>query len=97
MSQHSGRPPREDRGTVAETTLTIRLTRSEKAGLEKIVKMRQTEVRRSYGPGASLTMAGYIRSMIARELDSLEDGPIKLRVADCLHQIRTTGARDFRF
>jgi hypothetical protein len=69
MSQLSGRPPREDRTTVAETTLTIRLTRSEKAGLEQIVEMRQSEVRRTYGPGACLTMAGYIRSMIAREIE----------------------------
>jgi hypothetical protein len=73
MTNAMGRPKREDRATVAETTLTLRLTLAEKDGLERVVAHREAELRQAHGmPGLNLSMAGFIRSLIAREMTAFE-------------------------
>jgi pyruvate/2-oxoglutarate dehydrogenase complex dihydrolipoamide acyltransferase (E2) component len=66
----TGRPKRENRDEVAETTLTLRLTHAEKSGLEQLVDVRASELRKAYGPGVQLSMAGLIRSILVREIEA---------------------------
>jgi hypothetical protein len=57
------RPPREDRGSVAEAALTIRLTTAEREMLNALVKLRQEEL----GAEAKVSQGSYIRALIDRE------------------------------
>lgn len=61
------RTPRADRASVADVTLTLRLTQAEKNGLQRVVDAKRAELEAEF-PGAQLTMATFVRGLIAREL-----------------------------
>ena len=61
-----GRPLRPPE-TVADVTLTVRLTTAERAGLERLVVRRQAELLDS---GAVVTAGSVVRALIRRELDA---------------------------
>jgi len=63
-----GRPARPPE-TVAEATLTIRVTVAERAGLERLVAKRQAELADT---GAMVTAASVLRALLRRELDAEE-------------------------
>ena len=65
-----GRPRRADRGRVASTTLSLRITPPEREGLERLALKRQAELQAMYGPGAAMSMAGVVRSLIAAALEA---------------------------
>jgi hypothetical protein len=58
------RPQKADRASVAGETLTIRITAAERVALDALCKYRQAEVE---GTGATVTIAGVVRALIARE------------------------------
>ena len=57
--------PREDRESVAEATLTLRLTRADREGLERLVATRAAELA---DQGVVLTAAGYVRGLIRQAM-----------------------------
>jgi hypothetical protein len=58
------RPSVENRHTVAEATLTLRLTRRDRQLLEELVAMKAEELADS---GVTTTVASYVRGLIRRE------------------------------
>lgn len=64
------RPEKEDRSTVANETLTLRLTEAELSGLRKLVTLKQAELSKSF-PGVTLSLASLVRGFIQRELAAL--------------------------
>lgn len=58
------RPPVENRHTVAEATLTLRLTRIDRQLLEELVALKAEELADS---GMTATAASYVRGLIRRE------------------------------
>lgn len=61
------RPPKADRGAVADVTLTLRLTQAEKDGLQRLVDAKRDALSAEF-PGVQLTLATFVRGLIAREL-----------------------------
>ena len=58
------RPLREDRSTVVDTTITLRLTQSDRALLDELVRIHAERLARE---GTEATLAGYVRRLIRRE------------------------------
>jgi hypothetical protein len=58
------RAARDDRRTIADATLTLRLTREDRALLDELVARRASEVA---AEGMQVTVASYVRGLIRRE------------------------------
>jgi hypothetical protein len=54
------RTPRDDRSTVKETSITLRLTFSERDALNRLVTLRAEEL----GPDATVTQGSYMRGLL---------------------------------
>lgn len=66
------RPEKEDRGSVASETLTLRLTAPELTGLRRLVELKQVELSKTF-PGVSLSLASFVRGLIHRELAAIAE------------------------
>jgi hypothetical protein len=60
----TGRPRREDRASVAEVTLPFRMTKLERATLDRLVTLRGEELA---GEGVSVTASSFLRWLVLRE------------------------------
>jgi hypothetical protein len=58
------RPMRQDRQSIVDCTLTLRLTHEDRLLLEKLVELRSAELTNE---GVVTTVAGYVRGLIRRE------------------------------
>lgn len=58
------RPPIENRRSVVDTTLTLRLTRQDRELLQKLVALRAAEIVET---GMEATAASYVRGLIRHE------------------------------
>lgn len=58
------RPPIENRRSVVDTTLTLRLTREDRELLQKLVALRAAEIVET---GMEATAASYVRGLIRHE------------------------------
>ena len=62
-----GRPARANRHSIAETTLTLRLSHNDRRLLDRLVKLRSEELIKD---GMEPTVASFIRGLIRREAES---------------------------
>jgi hypothetical protein len=58
------RPLRQDRSTVVDTTITLRLTQGDRALLVQLVKLHSARLNRE---GTEATVASYVRRLIRRD------------------------------
>ena len=65
-----GRPPKTDRAAVGSETLTLRLTKADRAMLDGLVAAKSAELEEN---GLDVTAAAYVRGLIRREARHLID------------------------
>lgn len=69
------RKPREDRNSIVDSTLTLRLTREDRMLLDELVGRRLRQARRD---GMEITRASFVRALIRKEAEAqgVRVGPI---------------------
>jgi hypothetical protein len=72
------RPPREDRSDVKDVVLTLKLSKAERALLDRLAADRALELAKLTGERTSVTVARYLRWLMMRDAEargmSLDDG-----------------------
>lgn len=68
------RPKREDRSTIQDTTLTLRLSKEDRETLARLVARETAELA---DRGIEVTAASYVRGLIRREAKSLDLTPAR--------------------
>lgn len=61
------RKPREDRSSIVDSTLTLRLTREDRMLLDELVGRRLSQARRE---GMEITRASFVRALIRKEAEA---------------------------
>lgn len=61
------RKPREDRNSIVDITLTLRLTREDRMLLDELVQRRARQARRD---GMEVTAASFVRALIRKEAEA---------------------------
>ncbi|HEU4407803.1 MAG TPA: hypothetical protein VFS43_21240 [Polyangiaceae bacterium] len=66
-----GRPPKEDRDEVKKLYVSVKLTPAERAVFDRVLELRNEELRRLTGEEFKLNASELLRRLIAREAERL--------------------------